>query len=128
MSQSAPELKPLQGKLLAELLTAPSVDAAAKRAGCSRRTATRWLHEDAAFRGALQTAKQESVDQAVTLLATLAGAAVSTLARNLQADEPAVQVRAAGKLLECLLRVREHTELVSRIALLEAQANGQGAP
>jgi hypothetical protein len=118
-NHSDPDLKPQQVSFLSCLFTSPSVEAAANRAGISRRTGSRWLHEDPAFQKALAQAKQEAMAQAVTLLSTLATAAVTTLGQNLKAMEPAVQVRPAHILLDACLKLRAEEQLEERLAELE---------
>ena len=65
--------------------------------------------------------------RAVGKLADAMDAAVETLVRNLTAEPPSVQVRAAVALLELAMKLRSSVELERRVAELEAAVAGEGA-
>lgn len=108
-------------KLLASLLTAPTIQAAAKGAGISEATALRYLKE-AEFQSAYREARREVVSHAVTQLQSACGEAVATL-REVAGDGDAPagsRVSAARVILETSLRAVEIDDLSARVEVLEA--------
>ena len=116
-------------KLLAALLSAPTIQGAAKIAGVSESTALRFLKESE-FAEAYRAARREVVSHAVTQLQSACGEAVATL-REVASDGDAPassRVSAARSILETSLRAVEIDDLAARVAnletLLEAQSDG----
>jgi DNA-binding MurR/RpiR family transcriptional regulator len=109
-------------KLLAALLTSPTIQGAAKVAGISEATALRYLKE-AEFAGAYREARREVVSHAVTQLQSACGEAVATL-REVASDTEALassRVSAAKAILETSLRAVEIDDLAARVEALESQ-------
>lgn len=102
-----------------------TLDAAARAAGVSARTARRWRQEPG-FQAALDGAQAAVIDElAGRLMATLPQAE-STYLQLMQdtSQAPGVRLRAAGGLVELTLRLFELRTLERRIAALEAHAGG----
>jgi hypothetical protein len=115
-----------QEALIAALLTAPSLEQAAKLVGINPVTAWRWMKQPA-FAAAYRDAKRELVVHATTLLQRFASTAVSTLA-SIMVDSHALassRVAAARTVLEMSLRGIELEELTARIEALELGGQGR---
>ncbi len=107
-------------KLLAALLTAPTIAGAAKSAGISEATALRYLKE-AEFQTAYRDARRELVSLAVSQLQRACGVAVATLltvARDAEASAGA-RVSAAKAILETSFRAVEIDDLGARVEAME---------
>ncbi|AMV25216.1 hypothetical protein VT84_12525 [Gemmata sp. SH-PL17] len=119
---AAGRVKKNEDQLLLALACGATVDAAAKQCGLTDRTIYRRLAEPA-FRGRLQALRADMVRRAAGLLTAAAGEAVRTLL-SLQKDSapPAVRLGAARAILELGIKVRELTDLETRIAELEHRA------
>ena len=114
------QLKRNQGRALKALLENATVVGAAEAAGVSPTSIYRYL-ADPDFRSALAARQGELMGGVVASLAGAAGEAVDVLrstATNPKAAD-GVRVRAAGLLLENLLKVWQFSELEQRIAQLE---------
>lgn len=115
-----------QEAFLAALLTHPTIVLAAKAAGISEPTATRWL-KDQDFQNRYAEAKRQAFGEVLALLQRSMLGAVITL-QDVMLDveaRPTTRVMAAGKLLELGLRAHEQYELEQRIAALEAAIGGK---
>ena len=119
---AAGRVKKNEDQLLLALACGATVDAAAKQCGLTDRTIYRRLAEPA-FRGRLQALRADMVRRAAGLLTAAAGEAVRTLL-SLQKDSapPAVRLGAARAILELGIKVRELSDLETRIAELEHRA------
>jgi hypothetical protein len=126
MADNGDKLTRRQTVALANLLSSPTVTKAAEKAGIGERTLRLWLSQPA-FRHAYEDAKCELLGQTVALLSSAAGHAVEALQRNLTADRPSDQIRAASELLSQLVRLREHGELEDRLRSLEERLAEQGS-
>ncbi len=104
---------------LAALMNEPSVSEAAKAAGVSPRTVTRWLgRED--FGSALRKLREQAIRQAVSRLTKACGAAVTTLIHLTEHGEnEGVRQRAACAILEHTWRGQEQLDVTDRLAALE---------
>jgi len=108
-----------QQKALDALLRGCTQEAAAREAGVSRRTLGRWLTQNVAFQRALRDAEQEALKRIHRRLAALAECACDALARALQGEAGAAQVRAADIVLARLMPLRELVEIEERLKALE---------
>jgi hypothetical protein len=104
--------------LIQALAAGQTVAAAARLAGLSERTAYRRLG-DPAVQAQVRTARADLFARVVGQLTGSLTAAVDTLVRNLDADQPSVQVRAAVALLDHAVKLRDSEELERRVAALE---------
>lgn len=130
MEQIAEKLTPKQVRFLACLLSEPSIEAAAQKAGCGHTTAFRWLSEPA-FAEAYRQAQREAVSQATGRIQAVSGEAVEVLRQVMNdAHAPkAARVSAARTCLEFAYRAIEHTEITERLERLEAKLEAvTGAP
>jgi hypothetical protein len=104
--------------LLQALAVGSLVEAAAKSAGISGRTAYRRL-ADPHFARRLTQARDELISNALGELVDCASEAVATLRALLSASDERVRLGAAKSTLEQLLRLRETLTLSQRLAALE---------
>jgi hypothetical protein len=113
--------KHMDDAFLVALACGSTMEAAARKAGISERTAHRRL-KDPAFGRRLDQLKTETVRRAADMLTAAALEAVKTLL-SLQADNVPAPVRlgAARATLELGMKAREFADLTERIAQLEAR-------
>ncbi len=105
--------------LIGALAAGTSVVEAARLAGISERTAWRRL-ADADTQQQVRDARAALFASVVGQVTAALTAAVATLVRNLEAEQPAVQVRAAATVLDQVVKLRASEELERRVAALEA--------
>jgi len=107
---------------IAALAAGQTVDQAAEAGQVSGRTVDRWS-ADAAFRAAVQKARERLLEKALGRAADLAVEAIEVLGEVMRdpTAAPAARVSAARALYEGALRGRELTELALRIGELEDQ-------
>jgi chemotaxis protein histidine kinase CheA len=98
---------------------------AAALANLAERTAYRHAAEPA-FRARVQAIRSEMMSTAVGQLAAILTTATDALKRNLTCGNPAVEVRSAVAVLEQTLKLREQTEIETRLLALEEQAAAKG--
>ena len=103
---------------IAGLLTEPTIEAAAVKAGVSESTLVRWLQEPA-FKAQYRAARRSVVEGAIGRLQQAATQAVDALARNLTCGTPAVEVGAAKAILDQSIKAVELVDLVERVEALE---------
>ena len=115
-----------QEAAIAALLTEPTVERAAARAGVGYRTLKAWLHEPT-FQRAFRAARREIVETTIGQIQQATGRAVRALVRNFRCGKPAAEIRAAAVILEHSLRALQLTDLAERIEDLERQQCGRGA-
>jgi hypothetical protein len=116
-------LSPRQVKALAALMTASTIEAAAKAAGCSERQLRRWM-DDPVFVAALDAAQRQAIDAALRRLTSLSVAAGAVLAQ-VMADTSAPsasRIRAADIVYGRMITLRDLTVLEQRLAALEQAA------
>jgi uncharacterized membrane-anchored protein YjiN (DUF445 family) len=106
--------------LAVALIEAPSVVEACRRAGVSTNSAYRWLREDTEFRELFRSTKRRLLDLALARLEGIVTRAISTLEEVLESGthEPA-RVSASRTVLEMVLKLREHDEILERLEALE---------
>jgi hypothetical protein len=107
-----------QEAAIAALLSQPTLEAAATAAGVSLRTLKGWLHLPE-FAAEYAAARRLVLEGSVARLLAATGRAVETLERNLDADRPGDQIRAAVAILEHAHKGVEVLDLEARIATLE---------
>jgi hypothetical protein len=102
------------------LLTARSVEEAARVADVPVRTLHRWMKEPA-FDAAYRQAKRDAYGQAIARLHQMSSAAVSTLGKVMvdPATPPATRVRAADSILNHTTKAIEIQDIEARVAELE---------
>ena len=109
-----------QQKAIVALAAAKSAAAAAKVAGVSQDTLTKWQRQPA-FKTALDQAQGERIAEFARELGALSRAAIAAFAAGLASDAPIhVRLRAADLVSRHLLSIRDSVTLEARIAALEA--------
>jgi predicted DNA-binding protein (UPF0251 family) len=107
--------------LLLALACGATAEAAAAKAGVSRRTVFRRLGDDD-FRRRLRGARQEMVERASGMLTAASMEAVKTLLSLMDGQAPhASRLGAAKSILELGVRLRDLTEIEQRLAALEGE-------
>lgn len=116
-----------QAKMIAALLDPAhrSQDAACAAVGVPLRTLQNWLL-DADFQGLLRQAEAQAIGEATRRLISVSTAAGATMVQVMadRANPPSVRLRAAGMVLDSLVRLRQLIDLADledRIAALEAK-------
>lgn len=110
-----------RAEFVAAMLTADTIQSAARKAHISVNTATRWLREPD-VREALRIARAQVVEHAIARLQKATSRAVDTLVRNMGGDAPAaVQVRAAQIILDKATDATELGDILERLDELEGE-------
>lgn len=112
-----------QQRAIAALLSTRNVATAAKQAKVGERTLHRWISEDAAFKVALSAAEGELIGTATRRLLQYQEAAIVVIA-TIMADtsnSAGVRLRAAGIVIDTMLKLRELRNVEERLTALEAQ-------
>jgi hypothetical protein len=112
-------------RAVAALLSEPSIEKAATRAGVADRTLRGWLKNDA-FLQLYRDAQRRAVEHALGRLAALTNAAHDALERNLSSGPPGTQVTAALGILDRATKGCELSEIMQRLQRLE-EAQRKGA-
>jgi hypothetical protein len=115
---SAPRHIGRDERLISALLTSPTVQGAAKKAGVSRRAIYRALGRRG-FRERFLAAARDLTDAALGRLQAGLSDAVDALRRNLKCGDPATEIRAAAVLTDQALRAVELTQLSARLDLID---------
>jgi hypothetical protein len=116
-----------QRRFVAAVLAAPTIEAAAKAARISERTAYRYL-KDPAVRHALELALDDALGQVTRRAVDEMTPALHTLARIHRDREtpPAQRVSAARAILDAGPKLREAFDLAERVTALEEAAETKG--
>jgi hypothetical protein len=113
-------LTPKQSRLIAFLLTAPTVRAACRKAGVSERAYRAWKGRPD-FRDALAAARRDALAAAVGLLHGLAAPAARALRAALRADRAGDRIRAAMAIIDRAVAGAELLDILPRLEALEAR-------
>lgn len=105
---------------IAALLTEPTVEAAAAKAGIAAATLRRWLQRPE-FLAAYRAARRRVVESAIARLQAAAEKAVAALERNLTGRRASNQIRAAVAILDRAVRGVELLDLAERVEALEGR-------
>jgi hypothetical protein len=122
------DLTTKQAAAIAALLEGNNQAGAATAAGVTKRTLQRWL-TDPTFTTALREGSDGAIRAASARLAALAEHAVTSIAVTMhQPTTPGagVRLRAADALLGHALRIREHADILERLAQLEKMLDEPG--
>jgi transposase len=109
-------------KVISALLETQSVREASIRCGVSEPTIYRYLN-DPVFSKRYKSARRSIMEQTISRLQKATGEAVTTLLRNLNCENPSVEVRTAQIVLEAAQKGLDATELIERIEFLEKELN-----
>jgi hypothetical protein len=115
------KLDRLQEQAIACLLTEPTVQAAADKAGVGVATLGRWL-QSRAFRAAYHAARRQVLAGTVQALVLASTDAVAVLAAELKGAKAGDRIRAAEKILGLALRAESLVNLDDRLSALEDDA------
>ena len=105
-------------KALSALLNSPSIREASKQSGLSEETIYRYL-KDVEFKTEYQAARRRIFEQNIFKLQSLHDEAVETLQRNLNCENPSVEVRAAQIIIEGNRKDFETLNILERLETLE---------
>ena len=122
------DLTTKQAAAIAALLEGHNQAGAATTAGVTKRTLQRWL-TDPTFTAALREGSDGAIRAASARLAALAEHAVTSIAVTMQQPTTpgaGVRLRAADALLGHALRIREHADILERLAQLEKMLDEPG--
>ncbi len=106
-------------KVLSALLESATISDAAKKCGLSEKTVRRYL-ADAEFQKEFRAARRVVFEQNIIRLQSLHAGAVDTLERNLNCENPSVEVRASQIIIEGSRKDFETLDVLSRLEALEA--------
>lgn len=120
------ELTAKQEAGIIALLHHPTIRAAAREAGVTDRTLTRWL-ADPVFKRAFRAARCDLVETSMAGLQAATSAAVECLTRNLTCGKPSVEVMAARGIIELAIKAVELHDLAERIETLETALTSRPA-
>ena len=116
---AAQALTERQRHVLPSLVAEPSIEAACRSAKISKETVYRWLRESPAFVAELKAQRDAVLADALDLLRGTARQAVETLLGLLQSEQETIRERAAGRILDYLLKVKEADTLRERLDRVE---------
>ncbi|MGB7201474.1 MAG: helix-turn-helix domain-containing protein [Pyrinomonadaceae bacterium] len=111
-------------KALAALLETNSIRDAAKASGLSEATIYRFL-ADKAFLSDYRAARRQTVESAISKLQSASNEAVSTLIRNMNCANPAVETRTAQIVYENAIKGVETMDILERLEWLENEYQKQ---
>jgi len=111
-------------KVLNALLNSPSIREASKASGLSEETIYRYL-KDTEFKQEYAAARRQIFEQNIFKLQSLHDEAVETLQRNLNCENPSVEVRAAQIVIESNRKDFETFDILERLEQLENEHQKQ---
>lgn len=111
-------------KALNALLNSPSIREASRTSGLSEETIYRYL-KDTEFKQEYTTARRRIFEQNIFKLQSLHNQAVETLQRNLNCENPSVEVRAAQIVIESNRKDFETFDILERLEQLENEHQKQ---
>jgi hypothetical protein len=113
-----------QENALNALLASASITEAAQKCGLSEKTLRRYL-DDAEFQKEFRAARRVVFEQNIVRLQSLHAGAVDTLERNLNCENPSVEVRAALGIIEGNRKDFETLDILERLEILEDEHKKQ---
>jgi len=122
MSSDVLKMKPSWGKAAAALAAGGSNTDAAKAAGVTSRTVTRWKADEVAFSDRISDLRSEMLTEAAGRLAHATTAAAARLAEIIEVGEERHQLTASRIVLDMASRYRIDQALELRISDLETAA------
>ena len=114
-----------QTAFLQALLTEPTIKKAAERAGISRATAYKYMHDEE-FKTNLEKQKQEVLDSVTTYLQgqlTTCSEELMAIAKD-RSNSPQVRINAIAIVFQNARSFIEQESIIKRIAALEEMAEG----
>jgi hypothetical protein len=116
---SSEKLSAKQSNLIALLLTERTIDEACKKAKVSVSTYWRWM-QDQDFLDQYGSARHGILENTVAKLQSLSFQAIETHERNLNCENPSVEIRCATIILEQSVKGIEVLGLQNRVEYLES--------
>jgi DNA-binding transcriptional MerR regulator len=117
-------MKTNQENALNALLASASITDAAQICGLSEKTLRRYL-DDAEFQKEFRAARRVVFEQNIVRLQSLHAGAVDTLERNLNCENPSVEVRAAQIIIEGNRKDFETLDILERLEKIEDEHQKQ---
>lgn len=114
--------KQAAGAVAAALAVGETVKRAAEVGKVSERTVYNWNRKPA-FRGRVSAIREQMVGEAVGRVSRDMGSAADVLSKLLKSKSDDVRFRAAAKLIELGVKLRDHDDLARRLAELEGRVN-----
>ncbi len=111
-------------KALSALLESATISDAAKKCGLNEKTLRRYL-DDAEFQKEFRAARRIVFEQNIVRLQSLHAGAVDTLERNLNCENPSVEVRAAQIVIESTRKDFETLDILARLEKIEDEHQKQ---
>ncbi len=111
-------------KVLTALLESATITEAAKRCKLNEKTLRRYL-EDADFQKEYRAARRLVFEQNIVRLQSLHAGAVDALERNLNCENPSVEVRAAQIIIEGNRKDFETLDILERLEKIENEHSRQ---
>lgn len=110
-----------QERAVLSLLAEPTVERAAKKAGCTDRAIYKWLAEDPDFAAEYRAARRGAMEAATARLQALAAKAAATLEAIMDDAEAkdSSRVAAARAVLELAFRATAEEDVLPRLQALE---------
>ncbi len=122
--RKCPHMNTNQENALNALLASASITDAAQKCGLSEKTLRRYL-DDADFQKEFRAARRVVFEQNIVRLQSLHAGAVDTLERNLNCENPSVEVRSAQIIIEGSRKDFETLDILERIERLEQNENNK---
>jgi hypothetical protein len=111
-------------RALSSLLESASITEAASKCELSEKTLRRYL-DDAEFQKEFRAARRVVFEQNIVRLQSLHAGAVDTLERNLNCENPSVEVRAAQIIIEGNRKDFETLDILERLEKIEDEYSKQ---
>jgi hypothetical protein len=111
-------------KALNSLLESATITDAAQKCGLNEKTLRRYL-DDADFQKEFRAARRVVFEQNIVRLQSLHAGAVDTLERNLNCENPSVEVRAAQIIIEGNRKDFETLDILERLEKIEDEHKKQ---
>ncbi len=108
-----------QEKLIALLLTERTIEQACVKANIAVTTYWRWM-KDQIFIDEYRRARRGILENTIARLQSITLSALDTLERNLNCENPSVEVRCAAIILEQSIRGVEMLDVADRLEMLES--------
>jgi predicted DNA-binding transcriptional regulator AlpA len=113
-----------QQRALAALIESSSIREASIKSGIGETTFYRFL-KDAEFLKQYRQARRAMVENAITQAQAATNEAVETLKRNLNCEQPSVEIRAAALILDSAIKGVELIDVIERLEILENELEKQ---
>src|SRR5262245_39653736 len=111
---------------IAALLSEPTIDDAAAKAGIGEATLRRWMRRPE-FAAAYRKARRAVLERTIGQLQQATGEAAATLRRNLTSGKPSVEVRAAMGILDAAIKGFESLDLADELREIKRLLEGKDA-